>query len=237
MIELAARDVALHYGAVRAIDGVSLAVRSDEILGLVGPNGSGKTTLLNVMSGLSPPTRGTVLLDNVDLTGRDSTGFARAGIARTFQTVRLFDRFTTWENLEVAARATTVRNRDARIESLVERFDLQGVVRRPVGELPYGTRRRISVARAMARRPRFVLLDEPAAGMNEHESLEFGRLVRAMHEDPSLRPGILIVDHDMALITQLCDRVVVLAEGRQIASGSGEEVAADPLVRQAFLGA
>ena len=237
MIELAARDVALHYGAVRAIDGVSLAVRSDEILGLVGPNGSGKTTLLNVMSGLSPPTRGTVLLDNVDLTGRDSTGFARAGIARTFQTVRLFDRFTTWENLEVAARATTVRNRDARIESLVERFDLQGVVRRPVGELPYGTRRRISVARAMARRPRFVLLDEPAAGMNEHESLEFGRLVRAMHEDLSLRPGILIVDHDMALITQLCDRVVVLAEGRQIASGSGEEVAADPLVRQAFLGA
>lgn len=235
-MELAAHDVALHYGAVRAIDGVSLAVRSDEILGLVGPNGSGKTTLLNVMSGLSPPTRGTVVLDDVVLTGRGSTGFARAGIARTFQTVRLFDRFTTWENLEVAARATTVRNRDARIESLVERFDLQDVVRRPVGELPYGTRRRISVARAMARRPRFVLLDEPAAGMNEQESLEFGRLVRAVHEDPALRPGILIVDHDMTLITRLCDCVVVLAEGRQIAAGSGGEVAADPLVREAFLG-
>ena len=119
----------------------------------------------------------------------------------------------------------------------MERFELQDVARRPVGELPYGTRRRISVARALARRPRFVLLDEPAAGMNEHESLEFGQLVRAVHDDPELRPGVLIVDHDMTLITRLCDRVVVLAEGREIASGSGDEVAADPLVREAFLGA
>lgn len=236
MTALDAHDVSLHYGAVRALEGVSLKVDSEEILGLVGPNGSGKTTLLNAMSGLAVPTRGTVWLDDTDLTGRDSTAFARAGIARTFQTVRLFDRFTTWENLEVAARATTTRNRDTHIASLVERFNLQGVTRTPVGNLPYGTRRRISVARAMARRPRFVLLDEPAAGMNESESLELGQLVRGLHEDPDFHPGILIVDHDMTLITQLCDRVVVLAEGREIASGSGAEVAANPLVRAAFLG-
>ncbi len=234
---LEARGVVKHFRGVHALDGVSLYVRPKEILGLIGPNGSGKTTLLNVLSGVYPPTSGDVLCMGTGITGRKPSRIAHLGVGRTFQNIRLFGHLTVRQNVEVGSvsgRAVEGSDHAADVDDLLRRFHLEAVAEQQALNLPYGAQRRVEIARALAGRPYFLLLDEPAAGMNEAESDELLETVMAVREQFGC--GILIVDHDLRLIMRLCERIQVLAEGRTLAEGSPESVRSDPTVVEVFLG-
>lgn len=224
------------FVGLRALDRVSLTLEQGEILGLIGPNGSGKTTLINVVSGLLPTTSGRVVANGVSLTGRPPHAIARAGIARTFQSVRLFRALTVRENVEVAAIGAGRARGEARrqADALLAEFGLEPFADALAGTLPYGIERTLEMARALATRPSFLLLDEPAAGLDETEG---DALLRLLTELPSARGcGILVIDHDMRLIMRLCRRLHVLAHGQTIAAGTADEVRQDPAVIEAYLG-
>jgi branched-chain amino acid transport system ATP-binding protein len=224
-------DVAKHFRGVVALDGVSLELASDEILGLIGPNGSGKTTLLNVASGLHRPDTGQVEVAGVDAVGQAPHRFARLGIGRTFQQIRLFAGMTVEENLVVGALAGRA---DPDPGPLLEQMGLAEVRERDAATLPYGQQRRVEIARALAGNPRFLLLDEPGAGLNEGESDELLSTIRRVREQRDC--AVLIVDHDLRLIMRLCERIHVLAEGRTICEGAPEDVRRDRAVIDAYLG-
>lgn len=232
MSSLAVEGVVKQFRGLRALDGVSLSVREGEIVGLIGPNGSGKTTLLNVASGVLKPTAGRVAIGEVDATGRSPHQISHLGVGRTFQQIRLFAEMTVYENVEVGAVA---RRQDAdRAAQLISRLGLAGDAERLAVTLPYGRQRRVEIARALAGRPRFLLLDEPAAGMNEAESDALLETIRGVRDDEGC--AILIVDHDLRLIMRLCERIHVLAEGKTICEGTADEVRRDPAVVEAYLG-
>jgi branched-chain amino acid transport system ATP-binding protein len=232
MSALTVDNAAKHFRGLRALDGVSIGVEEGEIVGLIGPNGSGKTTLLNLASGVLRPTSGRISVGGVDATGHRPHDFARLGVGRTFQQVRLFTEMTVAENVEVGAVA---RGQDAaRVDALLERLRLAQVRDRLAVTLPYGQQRRAEIARALAGSPRFLLLDEPAAGMNEAESDDLLEAIKAVRDDEGC--AVLIVDHDLRLIMRLCERIHVLAEGMTICEGTAEEVRRDPAVIQAYLG-
>jgi branched-chain amino acid transport system permease protein len=217
---------------------VDIDVAPGDIVGLIGPNGSGKTTLLNVLSGVLTPTAGRVLVGGTDVTGWPAHRLAAAGVARTFQNIRLFGQMTVLENIEVGAalhahgRGGTSLRRDAR--ALLAETDLGDVAERRAATLPYGLQRRVEITRALATRPRFLLLDEPAAGTNEAESDELRELIEELRRRHEL--GLLVVEHDLRLIMRLADRIVVLNEGRRICEGTAEEVSNDQVVREAYFG-
>jgi branched-chain amino acid transport system ATP-binding protein len=220
------------FRGLRALDGVSLSVREDEIVGLIGPNGSGKTTLLNVASGVLEPTEGRVTVDEVDVTGGKPHELARLGVGRTFQQIRLFAEMTVEENVEVGAVA---RKQDRqRVPLLLERLELTQEADRLATTLAYGQQRRVEIARALAGSPRFLLLDEPAAGMNEAESDALLATIRAIRDDEGC--AVLVVDHDLRLIMRLCERIHVLSEGKTICEGTAETVRKDQAVIEAYLG-
>jgi branched-chain amino acid transport system ATP-binding protein len=234
---LEAQGVVKHFRGVHALDGVSLYVRPGEILGLIGPNGSGKTTLLNVLSGVYPPTSGDVLCMGTRITGRKPSRIAHLGVGRTFQNIRLFGHLSVRQNIEVGSvsgRAVGGSDHAADVDDLLHRFHLDAVAEQQALNLPYGAQRRVEIARALAGRPFFLLLDEPAAGMNEAESDELLGTVMGVREEFGC--GILIVDHDLRLIMRLCERIQVLAEGRTLAVGSPDSVRSDPTVVEVFLG-
>jgi ABC-type branched-subunit amino acid transport system ATPase component len=231
--ELTLVDIVKDFSGVRALDGVSLSMRQGEIVGLIGPNGSGKTTFLNTASGVLKPTSGNVWIGGVLATGRKPHVFARLGIGRTFQQIRLFPDMSVLQTVEVGAVAKEY-GLDATLHSLLERFELDDLGDRLASELPYGTQRRLEIARAVAGRPRFLLLDEPGAGMNEAESDALLKTILGVRDDEGC--GVLIVEHDLRLIMRLCDRIIVLVEGRQIFEGSPGEVRNDPGVIEAYLG-
>jgi branched-chain amino acid transport system ATP-binding protein len=224
------------FVGLRALDDVSLQVEQGEILGLIGPNGSGKTTLINVVSGLLKATAGRVVANGVVLTGRPAHRVARAGIARTFQSVRLFRGLTVRENVEVAALGAGARRADARrrADELVSEFGLEPWSDVLAGTLPYGRERSLEMARALATGADFLLLDEPAAGLDEAEG---DALLGVLAGIPASRGcGVLVIDHDMRLIMRLCQRLHVLAYGRTIAEGTAEEIRRSPAVIGAYLG-
>ncbi|MFQ5774625.1 MAG: ABC transporter ATP-binding protein [Kiloniellaceae bacterium] len=233
---LVVEGVSKHFAGLRALDRVSLRLEEGEILGLIGPNGSGKTTLINVVTGLLPPTEGRIVAGGLDITGKRAHEIARARVARTFQRVRLFHDLTVLENVEVAAVGVGLPRRQARrrAREILAELDLAPWAARLAGELPYGHERRVEVARALAAAPRFLLLDEPAAGLNEEESTELLRMLAPIPRDKGL--GILIVDHDMNLIMRLCGRLHVLNYGRTIGEGTPEAVRRIPEVVAAYLG-
>jgi len=221
------------FGGVAALSDVSLQVRAGEALGLIGPNGSGKTTLINLVSGLYRPDAGRVLLGGADVTGWRAHHLARDGIGRTFQTVLLVDELTALDN--VALARTGPRERAlAEAAFLLERMGAIGAASALAGELPYGVRRRVEIARALATDPVLLLLDEPAAGLNATEQADLARRLREL-----LPAGIalLVIEHNMAFLEPLVDQMVCLDAGRVIAAGAPAEVKADALVIEAYLGA
>jgi branched-chain amino acid transport system permease protein len=228
---LRVEHVAKNFEGIAALADVDLVVRGSEILGLIGPNGSGKTTLLNVISGVYGPSTGQVVFLGRSIGGRPAHEIARLGLARTFQNIRLFSQLTVRENIE----ATAVPAADeAAIDEVLDWFDLGTVQREKAVNLPYGRQRRLEIARAIVQAPSLVLLDEPAAGMNESESDDLLESIRRIRS--SLGCSIVVVDHDLRLIMQLCDRIHVLDQGRTIAVGEPREIAEDPAVIQAYLG-
>ena len=233
---LIVKDITKSFSGLAALQNVSLSITQGEILGLIGPNGSGKTTLINVITGLLASDGGQIMVGQRDVTNRPSHLVARAGISRTFQTIRLFRELTVRENVEVAALGVGFSRRQAREladQSLAD-MGISNWSNALAGELPYGLERRVEVTRALAMKPKFLLLDEPAAGLNEEESDELLEILQTIPQEKNL--GMLIVEHDMRLIMRLCHRLHVLNYGKTIGEGTPEEVRNIPAVVQAYLG-
>jgi branched-chain amino acid transport system ATP-binding protein len=221
---------------VKAVDGVDVQLRSGEILGLIGPNGAGKTTLVNALTGFQKPTEGRVFLDDVDITGWAPHRIGRRGLGRTFQGVRIFRELTAFENVELGALGVGASRKEARTRAseLLERMHLADRADRKAGTLPYGDERRIGLLRVLAMLPAFLMLDEPAAGMNEAESDDLMAAVAEIRDEFGC--GVLVIEHDMRVIMGLCERIQVLDYGKTISVGTPTEVQRDPAVITAYLG-
>ena len=233
---LRAFSVSRSFEGVRALQDVTLELYRHEVVGLIGPNGAGKSTLVNVMTGFDSPTSGTVELAGRGITRWSAHRRARAGLARTFQHSRSFRELTVRENVEVAALGVGAGTRRARrrADELLDLLGLQAHERAPAGVLAHGDERRLGVARALATEPRFVLMDEPAAGLPEVEVPDFASVVRSVRDDHEA--GVLLIDHNMALVMSVCDRIVVLDQGRTLAEGTPAEIRGNLDVAAAYLG-
>jgi branched-chain amino acid transport system ATP-binding protein len=233
---LRASSVSRSFEGVRALQDVTLELHRHEVVGLIGPNGAGKSTLVNVLTGFDSPTSGSVELAGRGITRWSAHRRARAGLARTFQHSRSFRDLTVRENVEVAALGVGAGTRRARrrADELLELLGLQAHERAPAGVLAHGDERRLGVARALATRPRFVLMDEPAAGLPEAEVPDFASVVRSVRD--AHEAGVLLIDHNMALVMSVCDRIVVLDQGRTLADGTPAEIRGNLDVAAAYLG-
>ena len=244
------RDLHLAFGGVRAVDGLSFSIDEGEIVSVIGPNGAGKTSAFNCVSGFYEPSGGGISLAGEDVTGLRPAAIAARGLARTFQNLRLFDELSVMDNVRAGthlqlkqsildALLHTPRYRTSERESTAQahkwldfvglRGDRTGLVR----QLPYGEQRRVEIARALARRPRLLLLDEPAAGLNHAEKAELLTLIRRIQE---LGIAIALIEHDMGLVMEVSDRIVVLNFGREIADGTPDDVRRNQAVVEAYLG-
>jgi len=245
-LTLVANEISRHFGGLRAVDKVSFAVEKGELFSLVGPNGAGKTTCFHTLTGFLMPTAGTITVGGCDVSRLRPDQRVAAGISRTFQTTTLFNGLTSVENVQVALsrsrrhsivrsllmpwRSTDLRTR---AEELLEHVGATDHLNLRADELSYGAQRRLAVAIALATEPQFVLLDEPAAGLNPRETESFGRLLRSLVDEGL---GVLLVEHDMRLVMEVSDRVHVLAQGRTLTAGTPEAVRNDPAVIAAYLG-
>ncbi|PSJ59503.1 ABC transporter ATP-binding protein [Kumtagia ephedrae] len=235
---LSVEAVSKTFGGVQALREASLACAAGEILGLIGPNGAGKSTLVNAISGTLRPERGSITLDGRDLTGRGAEHCARAGVARTFQNIRLFKDLTVRQNVEVAyitCRATRAKQAAGiDIDALLAQYGLDDLADVPAGTLPYGSQRRLEIARALALGPSLLMLDEPAAGLNEGESEALAMAIEGIRRDVGC--ATIVIDHDLRFINRLCDRLCVMDQGEVIASGETLAVWRDPRVIEVYVG-
>jgi ABC-type branched-subunit amino acid transport system ATPase component len=226
--------IGVRYGGVDALRAVTLAVEPGHVLGLIGPNGAGKTTLVNAATGLAPLAAGTIALDGNRINGLPPHKIARAGIARTYQNIRLFGALDVRANLAAGAYAQPGRLSDAGARVLLERAGIANAdLRAQASSLPYGDQRRLEIARALAAHPVVLMLDEPAAGMNPSETTHLVDTIRAIAASGI---AVLLIEHDMTLVRAACDSVVVLNFGEVIARGTPAQVARDPVVVEAYLG-
>ncbi len=248
---LAVRGLAKTFQGLRAVDNLSFEVQPGEIVGLIGPNGAGKSTVINLVSGFHAPTAGDVRFEDRPITGLDPSRIARLGVVRTFQHIRLFGSLTVRENVEAAAQSKhplslvdallrTPRHHDAMARmaaetaELLDLFRLQQVQEQLAGTLAYGEQRRVEIVRALATQPKLLLLDEPAAGMNDTEASALAEFLAEVHARHAL--AILLVEHHLDVVMRLCHRVVVLDHGTPIATGTPDEVVRHPEVLRAYLG-
>lgn len=250
-IILSAESLTRRFGGITAVDAYTLGVARGELVGLIGPNGAGKTTIFNMLTGVLDPTEGRVRINGRDMSGRPPYEFAEAGLARTFQNIRLFEDLSVLDNVMSgghmrlgAGLLTTLLQmprywqaeaaiRDRALIA-IERVDLGAHKTRRAGDLSYGDQRRVEIARALALHPEFLLLDEPAAGLNPTETSELMALIRSLVREDGI--SVLLVEHDMRLVMALCDRIQVVNRGRFIAEGTAREIQADPAVIEAYLG-
>jgi branched-chain amino acid transport system ATP-binding protein len=250
MSALTLSDVTKSFGGVLAVSGLSLEIPAGRITGLIGPNGAGKTTVVNVITGIVSPTAGRIAVGEQDLTGASPEAVARRGVARTFQNIRLLHDQSVLDNVVIGfhRHETTSllanlcglpsawRERDAfraRARALLERFEMTRFAEARADSLSYGHQRRVEMMRAIAAAPEFLLLDEPVAGMNQVEADELGLIFRTLAEDGI---GILLIEHNVGFVMDLCATIHVMNTGRLIAHGTADEVARDPAVIEAYLG-
>jgi branched-chain amino acid transport system ATP-binding protein len=233
---LRASSVSRSFAGVRALQDVTVELHRHEVVGLIGPNGAGKSTLVNLLTGFDFPTAGTIELGGRPITRWSAHRRARAGLTRTFQHSRSFRSLSVRENVEVAALGVGTGPREAgrRAGALLELLGLTALADAPAGSLAQGDERRLGVARALVAEPAFVLMDEPAAGLPEAEVPEFAEVVRSVRDDH--HAGVLLIDHNMALVMGVCDRIHVLDQGRTLAAGPPEEIRGNLDVAAAYLG-
>ena len=230
------RDVAVHFGGVKAVDGITLALHPGRIYGVLGPNGSGKSTLLGAMTRLTPMTRGSFVFEGTDYTRRPARTVHHMGIARTFQTVRLLEDRSVRDNILLGADSLQRRDRkeaEGRVDEVMERLGVREIERMRPDELSYGMQRRVEFARAIISRPRLLLLDEPTAGMNTAERTEIGALMRQLLDEGITQ---FIVEHDVQMMVDTCDHLFAMNFGKLIAEGTPTEVVRHPAVQEAYLG-
>lgn len=248
---LEARHLGIDFGGLTAVDDFNLTVGKTEIAGLIGPNGAGKTTVFNLLTKVYHPTRGTILLDGKDTHGMSTVQLSKSGVARTFQNIRLFSNMTVEDNVKVGLHNRVKYNmwsgifrapgfwRGERLMreqalDLLSIFDMQDMAKYKAGSLPYGAQRRLEIVRALATGPKLLLLDEPAAGMNPHETAELMENIRKIRDMFSI--AVMLIEHDMSLVMGVCEGIAVLNYGKIIAKGTPEEIQASPEVIEAYLG-
>lgn len=248
---LKADHLGISFGGLKAVEGFDLEIRENELVGLIGPNGAGKTTVFNMLTGVYQPTEGAVYLDGNLMAGKKPHQMVKAGIARTFQNIRLFKKMTVIDNVRVAfnlhmkysvlqsiLRTPLVWKEEEEIDrkarELLSVFNMEGLADHIAANLPYGQQRKLEIARALAANPKVLLLDEPAAGMNPTETAELMEAISIIRK--RFHVSILLIEHDMSLVMKICERLVVIDYGQIIAAGTPQEVARDPKVIGAYLG-
>jgi len=245
------RHLGIEFGGLKAVDDFNLTIGKTEIAGLIGPNGAGKTTVFNLLTKVYEPTTGAVLINGQDLHGMSIVQASRLGIARTFQNIRLFDKMTVEENVRIGLHNQIrydmftgilrlprywkqEKRQHERAMELLDIFGMQDLADETAGSLPYGAQRRLEIVRALATDPKLLLLDEPAAGMNPHETEELMENIAKIRDQFQI--AILLIEHDMSLVMGVCEGICVLNFGKVIAKGTADEIQANPAVIEAYLG-
>ena len=248
---LEVKNLGISFGGLRAVDDFEVSIRKGQLYGLIGPNGAGKTTVFNLLTGVYQPNEGIIKLDGNDITGLKTIEINKAGIARTFQNIRLFKDLTVLDNVKVGLHNhykystfegilrlpryfKTEKAMDERAMELLKVFELDGEANFLAANLPYGKQRKLEIARALATKPKLLLLDEPAAGMNPNETMELMETIRFVRDNFDMT--ILLIEHDMKLVSGICEELTVLNFGRILAQGKTSEVLNDPQVITAYLG-